>query len=141
MQISSVSLANYKDKFIVNLGKLREVSLAQQNGKRFWSLTLKLKQIWSLCNFIRCQGVFIKQRIYLEECKDNEKRSKRDRIWKKDLDISPGNYFKDKFCISSPIIQHLTPKITQKKKSQSNCTGLKSKQVIKADRNDKELPY
>ena len=130
------------------------MSLAQQNGEHFWSLTLKRKQVWSLYNFIRCQRVFIKQRIYLEECKDNEKRSKRGRIWKKDLDISPGNYFKEKFCISSPIIQHLTSKISQKKKSQSNCTGLKShnyfgiyfsekflKQMIKADRNDEELPY
>ena len=45
MQISSVSLANYKNKFIVNLRKLREVSLAQQNGKYFWSLTLKPKHV------------------------------------------------------------------------------------------------
>ena len=55
--------------------------------------------------------------------------------------ISPGYYFKDKLCISSPIIEHLTPKISQRKKSQGNYIGLKSKQVIKADRSEEELPY
>lgn len=55
--------------------------------------------------------------------------------------ISPGNYFKDKLCISSPIIEHLTTKISQRKIFQGNCIGLKSKQVIKAARSDEELSY
>lgn len=54
---------------------------------------------------------------------------------------STGTYFKNNFCISSLIIKHRTATLSHRKECQSNGAGLKSRQLIEADRADEDISY